>query len=120
MTETDAVNLEAYAALVHEVGDDPAFVAGVVDEYLTSSPEILEGMRVAVRANQPADLTRLAHTLKSSSASLGADRLAELCQEIELSARSGTIGGQMGERVHQLEAEIERVHQALQVLAAQQ
>jgi HPt (histidine-containing phosphotransfer) domain-containing protein len=117
MTETDAVKVEAYAALVHEVGDDPAFVAEIVDEYLASAPRIVAGMHDAVGARQPTELARLAHTLKSSSAWLGAERLAALCRDIELSARGGTIDG-ADERVRNLESEARRVEHALRVLAA--
>jgi HPt (histidine-containing phosphotransfer) domain-containing protein len=116
MSETEAVKLEVYAALVHDVGDDPAFVAEIVDNYLASCPQLLEGMREAALAEQPTDLARLAHQLKSSSAWLGADHLAEQCREIELSARNGTLE-RMDERLREVEREVERVEHALQALA---
>jgi HPt (histidine-containing phosphotransfer) domain-containing protein len=116
MSETEAVKLEVYAALVHDVGDDPTFVAEIVDNYLASCPSLLDGMREAALANQPTDLGRLAHQLKSSSAWLGADRLADLCREIEVSARSGTLD-RMDERLHEVEREVGRVEHALHALA---
>jgi len=119
MTETEAVRLEAYAALVHEVGDDPAFVAEIIDDYLKNSPRLIEGMREAIRVNQAADLGRLAHELKSSSAWLGADRLAELCREIEVSARNGSMDG-VCERIREIGTESGRVHEALRILSTHQ
>jgi HPt (histidine-containing phosphotransfer) domain-containing protein len=116
MSETEAVKLEVYAALVHDVGDDPAFVADIVDNYLASCPQLLDGMREAAATQQPTDMARLAHQLKSSSAWLGADHLAELCREIESSARTGTLEG-VSERLRLVERELERVEQALQALA---
>jgi HPt (histidine-containing phosphotransfer) domain-containing protein len=115
MSETEAVKLEVYTALVHDVGDDPTFVAEIVDNFLASCPQLLEGMREAAMADQPTDVGRLAHQLKSSSAWLGAERLAELCREIEVSARSGTLD-RMDQRLHDVEEEIGRVEQALHAL----
>jgi HPt (histidine-containing phosphotransfer) domain-containing protein len=119
MAESDPVRLEAYAALVHDVGDDQAFVAEIVNDYLASSPRLIEAMREACRGNEPTELGRVAHQLKSSSAWLGADHLAELCAEIEVSARSGSIAD-VDERIEQVEAEARRVDDALRVLVAQQ
>ena len=119
MTETEAVRTEAYAALVHDVGDDLAFVAEIVDDYVNSTPRLIEGMREASRANQAADLGRVAHQLKSSSAWLGADHLAELCREVEVSARTGSME-RVDERIREIEAEAERVEAALGALAARQ
>ena len=119
MAETEAVKREAYAALVHEVGDDPAFVAHLVDDYLTSSPRLIDSMREASRARQLTELGRLAHQLKSSSAWLGAAQLAELCGEIEASARAGSILQDVDERIREIEAEASRVDDALRALAAQ-
>lgn len=117
MSETEAVKLEVYAALVHDVGDDPTFVAEIVGNYLATCPQLLDGMREAAQANQPTDMARLAHQLKSSSAWLGADRLAELCREIEVSARTGTLD-RVAERLHEVEQEVGRVEQALNALAS--
>jgi HPt (histidine-containing phosphotransfer) domain-containing protein len=36
-----------------------------------------------------------AHSLKSSSANLGAARLAEMCRAIEHAARAGRLGGEL-------------------------
>lgn len=116
MSDTDAVKLDVYRTLVHEVGDDPTFVAEVVDDYLRSCRELLEGMRQAVAAHQAGELARLSHQLKSPSAWLGANRLAELCGEIEESARSGTLE-RVGERMHEVEQEAVRVARALRALA---
>ncbi len=116
MSETEAVKLEVYAALVHDVGDDPTFVAEIVDNYLATCPQLLEGMRGAAAAQQPSDMARFAHQLKSSSAWLGADHLAELCRQIEAEARSGTLV-HASERLQLVEREVERVEQALQALA---
>jgi HPt (histidine-containing phosphotransfer) domain-containing protein len=55
------------------------------------------------------------HTLKSSSASLGAQSLAASCAEIETLARAGAIG-EIGAHMAELEATYHQAEQALQEL----
>lgn len=43
-------------------------------------------MAGALTAGDPARLERLAHTLKGTSATVGADRLSELCRGVEEAA----------------------------------
>jgi len=63
-----------------------------------------------------ADSVRMvAHTLKSSSASIGALKLSQLCAETESMIRQGRVDG-LGERIEGLRAEIEHVRAALGVL----
>ena len=60
-------------------GGDRSFVVAVVEEYLRDSTALVAGLRDA----DGAELQRLAHTLKSTSASVGAVQLAAVCQELE-------------------------------------
>jgi HPt (histidine-containing phosphotransfer) domain-containing protein len=60
-------------------GGDRSFVVEIIDEYLNDSATLLATLREA----SGDDLRRAAHTLKSTSASVGAGRLAELCARIE-------------------------------------
>jgi signal transduction histidine kinase/DNA-binding NarL/FixJ family response regulator/HPt (histidine-containing phosphotransfer) domain-containing protein len=72
-------------------------IAGVVGRtvaiYLEDAPLLLAKIRAA--AEQPdADALKLsAHSLKSSSANIGALRLAGLCRELELLGASGRVDG---------------------------
>jgi HPt (histidine-containing phosphotransfer) domain-containing protein len=67
-------------------GGDREFVVEVIDEYLNDSAELLARLRCA----DGEDLRRAAHSLKSTSASVGATALADVCGEIE---REGTDPG---------------------------
>jgi two-component system, sensor histidine kinase and response regulator len=58
--------------------------------------------------------SRAAHSLKGSSSNLGALRLASLCASLEQKASNGDWG-QIGDRIHELEAELGRVRELLQV-----
>ncbi len=60
-------------------------------------------------------ISHVAHTLKSSSASIGAIKLSQMCAEIEMMIRQGS-GGDLGHRVDSLSVEIDLVLQSLRSL----
>ena len=62
-----------------------------------------------------ASLRHVAHTLKSSSASIGAMRLSTLCGELENAVRGGAVDG-LDVRIDELRAEVECVRPALDQL----
>jgi HPt (histidine-containing phosphotransfer) domain-containing protein len=68
-------------------GGDREFVVAVVEEYLADSA----GNVAALRSADGADLERAAHTLKSTSSSVGAMQLADICREIERAAKDGPV-----------------------------
>lgn len=77
--------------LVMTTGDDPAFVRELVETYLHDTPELMEAIGAAVETDDAAALVRPAHTLKSSSATVGALRLSAVAREMEMAGRSGTL-----------------------------
>jgi PAS domain S-box-containing protein len=95
-----------------EMGEDGSKVVGeLIDCYLADAPNLLQAMRTAIAQQSAADLGWAAHTLKSSSAALGATKLSRLCQEMETISRSGKIPE--NGTILQLEAEYGRVKVAL-------
>jgi HPt (histidine-containing phosphotransfer) domain-containing protein len=65
----------------------------IIDCYLENAHQHIETIARAISQNDTAELRRVSHTLKSSSATLGATKLATLCQELETLSRSlGNIG----------------------------
>src|SRR4029450_2884431 len=62
-------------ALSPAAGGDPASLAELIDTYLADAPGLLMVMRDALAAREAAGLRRAAHTLKSTSAALGAHRV---------------------------------------------
>lgn len=85
------IDPEAFARLSEITGDDPAFLAELVDTYLEDGAAQVAALRAAASAADQAALVRPAHTLKSSSASIGALELAERCRTLEADARDGTV-----------------------------
>ncbi|HEY7525673.1 MAG TPA: Hpt domain-containing protein [Candidatus Limnocylindria bacterium] len=79
------------ADLLASTGDDPAFIRELLETYLAETPEQMAAMTAAVDANDADALVRPAHTLKSSSATLGAMRLSALARELEMAGRSGSL-----------------------------
>lgn len=51
--------------------------------YLTTSPPLMEGIRSAIASRDGEALMNAAHSLKSSSMSLGATGLGEICASLE-------------------------------------
>jgi len=90
----------------------------VIEIYLETAPQLLLGISAAVNSAAPLDLRQAAHSLKSISGTLGAFRLFELCEELEVMARIGLnankpFSAKAGEVLEQVEAEYQRVETAL-------
>lgn len=85
----------------------------VIDIYLEQSPILLEKIASAVDLTDPQQLREAAHSLKSTSAALGANMLSELSKQLEEMARAGTTDGALP-LVTRVEAEYGRVKAALE------
>jgi signal transduction histidine kinase/DNA-binding response OmpR family regulator len=95
-----------------DVGRDDEFVSRVVKTYLSSSARLLAALRDAVAASDPEASAVAAHTLKSSSAQVGAVRVSALCKELETRGRSGSMEGVaelLDEIANELESACERL-----------
>lgn len=84
----DAAVLEELAA---SVGGDRGFVLQLIEAYHADSAGQLQAVEEAVAAGDAPALVRPAHTLKSSSATLGAQRLSLQARALERAGRSGTL-----------------------------
>ena len=93
MPEPDGhvVDERILAELMASTGDDIGFVRELIETYLADTPLQFEAMTVAVEADDAASLVRPAHTLKSSSATVGAMRLSSAARELEMAGRSGSL-----------------------------
>jgi HPt (histidine-containing phosphotransfer) domain-containing protein len=89
--DTPVLSATVLEELAASVGEDRAFVAQLIDAYLTDSPAQLEAVESAVTAGDTAALVPPAHTLKSSSATLGAQRVASEARALEMAGRAGSI-----------------------------
>ncbi|MDQ6793276.1 MAG: Hpt domain-containing protein [Chloroflexota bacterium] len=79
------------AELIATTGDDIGFVRELVETYLADTAVQVDAMSAAVEADDAAGLVRPAHTLKSSSATVGAMRLSSVARDLEMAGRSGGL-----------------------------
>jgi PAS domain S-box-containing protein len=91
-----------------------------IEIYLETAPELLRAISIALGNADPLALRRSAHSLKSISGTLGAFRLFELCEELEIMGRMGTeankpLPAPAGALFEQVEAEYHRVETALKI-----
>lgn len=102
--DSPATVLDA-AALARLRELDPEGRAGVVPRVMRtfehSLAKTLAALRQAAESRDLAELRRLAHTLKSSSASIGAMELSAACARLESLARD-RLGAQIPEALVQL------------------
>jgi HPt (histidine-containing phosphotransfer) domain-containing protein len=102
--------LEQLTAL--QTSEKPDLVAQVINLYLVESPKLIEKLKQAAGASDAVEIANTAHTLRSSSANLGATGLTRLCGDIEASARAAVTDG-ASERVAEVETEFGNVQAAL-------
>ncbi len=88
----------------------------ILELYLGDSPARLSALRRALADGDPQALERAAHALKGSSANLGASDLAELCHQLERLSGGDQVPADAAARITALEAEYERVEQAMRAL----
>ena len=84
----------------------------IVGAYLQHSPQYIEQLREAVAGDNASGLQSAAHTLKSSSAGVGAVGLSAMCAELEELGRRDDMRV-VAERVAELEALYAEVCEAL-------
>ena len=66
-------------------------VAQIVAVFLEDAPQLVQQLQQAAQGNDIERLQALSHSLKSSSANVGALSLSAVARRIELEARSGSL-----------------------------
>ena len=90
-------------------------LARVIKAFEASAARLVPQLQDAQRSGDQAGVRHVAHTLKSSSASIGAMKLSQLCAEIETKIRTDKLEN-IDSRVDAMCVEIEIVLQALKRL----
>jgi HPt (histidine-containing phosphotransfer) domain-containing protein len=107
--------LDAIRALQREGA--PNILDKVIELYLSGAPELIQQMSTAAEQNDAPALQMAAHSLKSSSAHVGALLLSALCKELETMGRANGAEG-AAQKVLAVETEFKRVQRALAALIA--
>ncbi|MCC5896722.1 MAG: PAS domain S-box protein [Phormidium sp. BM_Day4_Bin.17] len=111
--EMPVLNPEALDSLWQLVGeDDSQMFLEVIESYLQEVPQLLSECSEAIADQDKVRVQRLVHTLKSTSATLGATLLSQACSDFEQRALEATAAEHQ-QRLSRLLAEYEPVKQAL-------
>jgi CheY-like chemotaxis protein len=90
----------------------PEVLTRAINLYLIESPKLIQKLKQAAVANDAPEIVRSAHSLKSSSANVGAKLLSRYCGDIEALARRAQT--EEARKVFaRIESEYDRVHSAL-------
>ncbi|MCI4329853.1 MAG: Hpt domain-containing protein, partial [Thermoplasmata archaeon] len=103
---------DAWVAIREIAGGNPTFVPQLLDSFRTYGAELVTALVAADDRRDLDEVQRSAHTLKSTSAQVGATRLAEISRDIENACRAGR-SDRARELVAQVEPEFREVLKAL-------
>jgi HPt (histidine-containing phosphotransfer) domain-containing protein len=106
------LHAEAIERLEQLAGGDNAFLVEFIDTFLDSAPKMVGELKRSLDENDAATLRRVAHTLKSNSAALGASHLSVLCKELEDLGANETLDD-APQKLDLLEHELEPIKSAL-------
>jgi CheY-like chemotaxis protein/HPt (histidine-containing phosphotransfer) domain-containing protein len=94
--ENEWLDLEVIARIADPAqGGDPEFLREVCQAYREEAPKLLASIKSAASTNEPQLLSRSAHTLKGSSANIGATGVRHVSEELEMIGRGGSTDGVM-------------------------
>lgn len=116
MMAESPISADEFASLIEMIGADaPEVVVDLLDTYLEESAGLIEMVVTAYAAGDMATMLRPAHSLKSSSASVGAMRLSRLCADLENHLRGQMPDLDVAAQVAAVQAEFALVQAALQM-----
>ena len=106
---------QAVLARLRELNEDdePDILTELIDLFLRDTPPRLAALKDAIKEGDAQALSQTAHTLKGSSANLGATRLAALNAELQSKASDGSLED-ASRLLAQLDNEFERVRHILE------
>jgi HPt (histidine-containing phosphotransfer) domain-containing protein len=111
MDVLDSATLETLRSLQDEGEDD--LLTELIDLFLVDAPTRLAGVRDAVGREDWPSLASWAHSLKGSSSSLGALKMAEVCARLEQHGRHGGAKADAETLLRELEGHYALVSEAL-------
>jgi len=108
----DRTVLNALQVLHKEGSAD--FLVRIIDCYAVSSGKLMDSLRQSAAQRDALGVMHAVHSLKSSSASLGAAKLAAICDDLEIAARAEKLEC-IGELLESVESEYPLFLDALRV-----
>ncbi|PZU99400.1 MAG: hypothetical protein DCE90_02500 [Pseudanabaena sp.] len=84
-----SINIESLHEAANDIGgEDPTFLAELIDSYLDNSRSLLQELYTSFAQQNFDVMLRTVHTLKSSSGVIGAEELSTLCRDLETNLRN--------------------------------
>jgi len=74
----------------------PDLIKKIISDYCSLTPLLLSEIRQSLTADDALKARNLAHTLKSSSAQVGATQFAEFCRQLEALCQANNLGNAVG------------------------
>ncbi|RME88864.1 MAG: Hpt domain-containing protein [Anaerolineae bacterium] len=111
--------LDAYREMMGDEAD--AFIADIIDTYLNNAVNLFADLESALGNGDAQTFVRAAHTLKSTSATVGAQELSSLAAELEAEGKNQNLTSlapkvaQAREMFAQVEEELRSMREALNV-----
>jgi HPt (histidine-containing phosphotransfer) domain-containing protein len=113
MQEHAIIDMPTYNQLKELMGAD--FVIELIDTYNLETQGLIEQLGQALAAGEAASFGRYAHSIKSSSASLGALNFSQQARELEMMGKANDLSG-AAPKMDQLTADFLLVRQCLEEL----
>ena len=118
MPDHPIVDLDAIASLRDlNPGDNGEFLREIVGIYFEDTPKRIAEMKACLASGDVATFTRAAHTIKGSSANVGAQALRAVAERLEYASRKEGLGG-LAALVAECEAQFGRAAAELRKLTA--
>jgi HPt (histidine-containing phosphotransfer) domain-containing protein len=115
--DQNSIDLEAIQNLRDlNPGDGGEFLREIVGIYIEDTPKRIADLKAALAAGDVATFTRAAHTIKGSSANVGAQVLKGISERLESMSRKEGLAN-AAPMIADCEAEFARVAAALSALA---
>ena len=107
-----ALDAAALNNLLEVLGGEFVYLEELIDSFLEEAPQLLAQLNRFVAEGDAAEVSRVAHSLKSNGADFGATAFSSLCKELEMLGKSGVLEG-AADLAARISAEYGRVETAL-------
>ena len=106
----EMINRDTYNNIKEMMGEE--YFAELVETFLKDTANLIEGLQRDLKEENIDSFRRNAHSLKSNSASLGAERLSSLGLECEIMGKSGDLSS-ADAKLEQIRSEFELVKEEI-------
>ena len=96
-------------------GDNDEFLREIAGIFFEDTPQRIVELDESLRASDLSRFTRAAHSIKGSSANLGASALRGVAERLETESRTKGLGNVVG-LIAEVKTEFDRAHAALSTL----